>query len=125
MKNLPFKLAAESIFKRDQRYAPRAYVFLREVLDFTLKQAAKSHGYPVRNVTGAEFCIGFRDLAIQQFGAKAGHLMSEWGLHETADIGEMVFNLIEEEIFSKQDSETRQDFATIYDFNDAFVVPFQ
>ena len=36
----------------------------------------------------------------------------------------IVFNLIEYNVFSKTDSDRREDFADIYDFDEAFVKPF-
>ena len=125
MKALQFEQAVESIIKRDKRFDPLAYLFLKEALDFTLKRAADGNDGESRHVTGTELCLGFRDLAVQQFGPMAGTLMTEWGLRETSNIGEIVFHLIEEQMFGKQDSDTMDDFEAVYDFDDAFVVPFQ
>ncbi|WP_367872851.1 Minf_1886 family protein [Luteolibacter sp. Populi] len=125
MKALQFEQAVESIIKRDKRFDPLAYLFLKEALDFTLKRAADGNDGESRHVTGTELCLGFRDLAVQQFGPMAGTLMTEWGLRETSNIGEIVFHLIEEQMFGKQDSDTMDDFEAVYDFEDAFVVPFQ
>lgn len=125
MKALQFEQAVESILKREKRYDPLAYLFLKEALDFTLKRAADSNGGEPRHVSGSELCHGFRDLAIQEFGPMAGTLMIEWGLRESSDIGEMVFHLIDEQMFGKQDSDTKEDFANAYDFDEAFVKPFQ
>ena len=125
MKALQFEQAVESILKREKRYDPLAYLFLKEALDFTLKRAADDNGGEARHVTGPELCHGFRDLAVQEFGPMAGTLMIEWGLRESSDIGEMVFHLIDEQMFGKQDSDTKEDFAGAYDFDEAFVKPFQ
>jgi uncharacterized repeat protein (TIGR04138 family) len=125
MKALQFEQAVESIIKRDKRYDPLAYLFLKEALDFTLKRAADSNDGEGRHVSGAELCEGFRDLAVQEFGPMASTLMLEWGLRETGDIGEIVFHLIEEQMFGRQDSDTREDFIGVFDFEDAFVLPFQ
>ncbi|WP_193214753.1 Minf_1886 family protein [Luteolibacter marinus] len=125
MKALQFEQAVESILQREKRYDAQAYLFLKEALDFTLKRAADANGGEPRHVSGPELCLGFRDLAIQQFGPMAGTLMSEWGLRESGDIGEMVFHLIDEQMFGKQDSDTKEDFASAFDFDDAFVFPFQ
>jgi uncharacterized repeat protein (TIGR04138 family) len=125
MKALQFEQAVESILKREKRYDPLAYLFLKDALDFTLKRAADANGGEARHVTGTELCHGFRDLAVQEFGPMAGTLMIEWGLRESSDIGEMVFHLIDEQMFGKQDSDTKEDFAGAYDFDEAFVKPFQ
>ncbi len=125
MKALQFEQAVESILKREKRYDPLAYLFLKDALDFTLKRAADNNGGEPRHVTGTELCHGFRDLAVQEFGPMAGTLMIEWGLRESSDVGEMVFHLIDEQMFGKQDSDTKEDFAGAYDFEEAFVKPFQ
>ncbi len=125
MKALQFEQAVESILKREKRYDALAYLFLKEALDFTLKRAADTNGGEPRHVTGTELCHGFRDLAVQEFGPMAGTLMIEWGLRESSDVGEMVFHLIDEQMFGKQDSDTKEDFAGAYDFDEAFVKPFQ
>jgi uncharacterized repeat protein (TIGR04138 family) len=125
MKALQFEQAVESILKRDKRYDPLAYLFLKEALDFTLKRAADGNSGEPRHVTGTELCHGFRDLAVQEFGPMAGTLMIEWGLRESSDVGEMVFHLIDEQMFGKQDSDTKEDFAGAYDFDESFVTPFQ
>ncbi len=119
-----FEHAVESILKRDKRYDPLAYLFLKDALDFTLKRATEANGGEPRHVSGSELCEGFRDLALQEFGPMASTLMSEWGLRESRDIGEMVFHLIEEQMFGKQDSDTLEDFVGVFDFDDVFVSPF-
>ncbi|TAE75971.1 MAG: hypothetical protein EAZ65_08465 [Verrucomicrobia bacterium] len=125
MKAMQFEQAVEAILQREKRYDPLAYLFLKEALDFTLKRAADANDGQSRHVSGAELCHGFRDLAVQEFGPMAGTLMIEWGLRESRDIGEMVFHLIDEQMFGKQDSDSKDDFADAYDFHEAFVKPFQ
>lgn len=119
-----YEQAVEAILKRDKRYDPLAYLFLKDALDFTLKRATEANGGEPRHVSGSELCEGFRDLALQEFGPMASTLMAEWGLRETRDIGEMVFHLIEEQMFGKQESDTIEDFVGVFDFDTAFVEPF-
>ena len=52
-------------------------------------------------------------------------LLREWGIRECSHVGEMVFALIEEQVFGKQDSDSIEDFSNIYEFEEAFVRPFQ
>lgn len=125
MQALPYEHAIEAIVKRDPRFHPAAYIFLKEALDFTLKKIMESNQGRARHVSGAELLHGFRELALQQFGPMASTLLSEWGLHACSDVGDMVFLLIEEQVFGKQDSDTKEDFADVYSFHQAFVEPFQ
>lgn len=124
MQALPYEHAIEAIVKRDPRFHPAAYIFLKEALDFTLKKIMESNQGRARHVSGAELLHGFRELALQQFGPMASTLLSEWGLHACSDVGDMVFLLIEEQVFGKQDSDTKEDFADVYSFHQAFVEPF-
>ena len=54
----------------------------------------------------------------------ASTLLSEWGLNQCSDVGDMVFLLIEEQVFGKQDSDTKEDFSDVYSFQEAFVAPY-
>jgi len=124
MQTAQFETAIENILRRDSRFDPHAFLFLKDALDFTLKRAAEGNEGQPRHVTGPELLEGFRDLALQEFGPMAATLMEEWGLTRTRDIGEMVFLLIEEQMFGKQDSDRIEDFEDIYDFEEAFTTPF-
>jgi uncharacterized repeat protein (TIGR04138 family) len=124
MQALPYEHAIESIVKRDPRFNPGAYIFLKEALDFTLQQVNDANQGKPRHVSGAELLGGFRDLALQQFGPMAITLLSEWGIHSTADVGDMVFLLIEEQVFGKQESDSKEDFVDVYTFQQAFAEPF-
>ena len=124
MQAAQFEHAIESILKRDKRFDPHAYLFLKDALDFTLKRAAESNDGKSRHVSGQELLLGFRDLALQEFGPMAGTLMTEWGLTCSRNIGEMVFLLIEEQMFGRQDTDTIDDFVDVFHFEEAFVTPF-
>jgi uncharacterized repeat protein (TIGR04138 family) len=125
MQAAQFEHAIESIVARDPRFDPQAYLFLKDALDFTLKRAQEENGGAARHVSGQELVEGFRDLALQEFGPMAGTLMEVWGLRCSRHIGEMVFHLIEEQMFGRQDSDSLDDFDQVIDFDEAFVVPFQ
>lgn len=120
-----FEHAIENITLRDKRFDAQAYLFLKDALDFTLKRAADDNGGAARHVSGQELLHGFRDLALQEFGPMASTLMEDWGLRNSRHIGEMVFHLIEEKMFGRQESDSLEDFENVFDFDDAFVSPFR
>ena len=103
------------ILLRDDRFHREAYRFLQEGLEYTVQRRGKRG-----HVTGRELLEGLRDLAIERFGLMARIVLNQWGVTKTADFGEMVFNLVEEQIMSKQDSDTRTDFENVYDFEEVF-----
>ncbi len=124
MQAMQFEQSVLSILKRDKRFDPHAYFFLKDALDFTLKRIAENNNGQARHVSGPELLEGFRDFSLEQFGPMASTLMTEWGVHKCQDVGDMVFHLIEEQVFGKQDSDRREDFSEAFDFHDSLVVPF-
>jgi uncharacterized repeat protein (TIGR04138 family) len=124
MQAMQFEQSVVSILKRDKRFDPHAYFFLKDALDFTLKRIAESNGGQARHVSGPELLEGYRDFALEQFGPMASTLMSEWSVRKCQDVGDMVFQLIEEQVFGKQDSDKQEDFSEIFDFQEALTTPF-
>jgi uncharacterized repeat protein (TIGR04138 family) len=124
MQAMQFEQSVVSILKRDNRFDPHAYFFLKDALDFTLKRIAESNGGEQRHVTGPELLAGYRDYALDQFGPMASTLMTEWSIRKCQDVGDMVFQLIEEQVFGKQDSDTKEDFSEVFDFQAELENPF-
>jgi uncharacterized repeat protein (TIGR04138 family) len=124
MQAMQFEQSVVSILKRDRRFDPHAYFFLKDALDFTLKRISESNGGQARHVTGPELLVGYRDYALEQFGPMAATLMDEWSIRKCQDVGDMVFNLIEEQVFGKQESDKKEDFSEAFDFQASLVTPF-
>ena len=124
MQAMQFEQSVVSILKRDKRFDPHAYFFLKDALDYTLKQIAETNNGQARHVTGPELLAGFRDCALEQFGPMASTLMSEWSVRKCQDVGDMVFHLIEEQVFGKQDSDKKEDFSEVFDFEASLITPF-
>jgi uncharacterized repeat protein (TIGR04138 family) len=126
MQNFSFEYAVEKIVQDDSRYAAGGYNFLREALDFTIATlgSTRKHTKTKGHVDGGQLLDGFRRLALERFGPMAVTVLNEWGIHCTGDVGEMVFNLIDAEVFGKTESDTREDFIGVYDFHEAFDQPF-
>ncbi len=124
MQAMQFEQSVVSILKRDKRFDPHAYFFLKDALDFTLKRIAESNGGKARHVSGPELLEGCRDYALEQFGPMASTLMTEWSIRKCQDVGDMVFNLIDEQVFGKQESDRKEDFSEVFDFEASLIVPF-
>jgi uncharacterized repeat protein (TIGR04138 family) len=124
MQAMQFEQSVVSILKRDNRFDPHAYFFLKDALDFTLKRIAESNGGQARHVSGPELLVGCRDYALEQFGPMASTLMTEWSIRKCQDLGDMVFHLIEEQVFGKQDSDKKEDFSEVFDFQASLITPF-
>jgi uncharacterized repeat protein (TIGR04138 family) len=110
----------EAILACDGRYARDAYIFVSEALTYTVQQRGESG-----HVTGRELCEGLAAFALGQFGRLARTVLTSWGLRRTEDIGEVVFNMVEEGLLRKTDEDSRDDFAGVLDLGDALDSGFE
>ena len=97
-------------------------VMLEEIgLDYTVHKMGK-HGAPdrSRHITGQELSDGIRTYAREQFGPMTHDVLQHWGLKETLDFGNIVYNLIEAGMMSKTDDDRVEDFQNVYSFAEAF-----
>ena len=123
--NPSFRETVLDICTRDTRYQPEAYAFLIEALDATVKGTFKDNPDHGKHVTGAELLEGIRNHALAEFGPMTHAILTDWGIRETIDFGEIVFNLINAGRLSKTDTDTLEDFRDVYSFDKAFAKPFQ
>ena len=128
MQDLEFSEIVGLICKEDSRFDRKAYNFVRQALDHTVKEVKRKN--PERtgksqHVSGAELLEGIRAYALDQYGPLTKTVLNAWGIRRCGDFGDIVFNLIEYNVFSKTDSDRREDFANLYSFEDAFVKPFE
>ena len=110
------------LLQADARYDAEAYNFVYEALDFTLKNVVKGTQRTSQHVTGRELLEGVRQYAIDQFGCMARTVLASWGVRATADIGEIVFNLVEHDLMGRQESDSKADFLDVYAFDEVFDV---
>jgi len=109
------------LLRRDPRYRADAYHFVFEALDFTLN----TRGVGRRHVSGPEIMDGVRRLALERFGYMARVVFEHWGITETDDFGEIVFNLISADLLQKTADDRKEDFYGLFDFEDAFDLAFE
>jgi uncharacterized repeat protein (TIGR04138 family) len=128
MQNPDFSEIVTLICKEDSRYDRKAYDFVRLGLDHTVKELRKrdtARAERSRHVSGPELLDGLRSYALEQFGPLAKTVLNAWGVRRCQDFGDIVFNLIEYNVFSKTENDRPEDFADLFDFEEAFVKPFQ
>jgi uncharacterized repeat protein (TIGR04138 family) len=127
MQDLDFGEIVNQIYKEDPRFDKKAYTFIRHGLDHTVKELKKKESDRLvqsQHVTGQELLDGLRQYALEQYGPLAKTVLNSWGIQRCTDFGDIVYNLIEYSVFSKTESDRREDFADIYSFDEAFVSPF-
>jgi uncharacterized repeat protein (TIGR04138 family) len=124
MQSVSFSEALDTVIARDSRYDREAYVFLRDALEFTLKKRRKARK-DENDVPAAELLDGFRLYALKECGPMARLVLDYWGVRSCEDVGNLVFNLVEANVFSKTDRDTAEEFRHGFDFEEAFSAPFR
>lgn len=97
------------------QYEEGAYFFVLAALEYSQSRLTER-----RHISGTELGYAFRDLARERFGVMARLVLNHWGVTSTADIGEVVFALVDLGILMSQPTDRKEDFADLYDFNRAF-----
>lgn len=102
--------AVEEIRQRDGRFRADAYAFVMDVLEFTIR------GLDVRrHVSAAELLDGMRRFAHERYGVMSLTVLESWGVHTTGDIGDIVFQLVDAGVLSRQDGDARDHFEDVFD----------
>jgi uncharacterized repeat protein (TIGR04138 family) len=105
----------DQIRLRERRFDEHAYLFVLAALEFCQARLTER-----RHITGRELAIACRDLAIDRYGVLARLVLNHWGVHSTADMGDIVFTLVELNLLISQPTDTRDDFLAVFDFDEAF-----
>jgi uncharacterized repeat protein (TIGR04138 family) len=77
------------------------------------------------HVSGPQLLEGVRDLALREYGLMARTVFRAWGINATADVGEIVFNLVAANLMSKTAEDTRDDFRDVYDLDRVLVQDYR
>ena len=121
-----FSDVIDEMLEKDPRYGKGAYYFVRSALDYTLKDLKKSEELNESNhVSGQQLLEGIRKFALEQFGPLAYTVFDYWGLRESQDFGNIVFNLIEIGVLGKNEQDNIADFSEGFDFKEALLKPFE
>lgn len=132
------------LLKNDKRYKFEAYAFVFESLSYAQEKMGLGQDRPAeeeeseaptlkskegrkieRHMTGQQLCEAIRQYALEQFGLMAKSVLNSWGVYNTGDVGNIVFNLIEINQMRKTKQDKREDFDNVFDFDKALVHDFK
>jgi uncharacterized repeat protein (TIGR04138 family) len=100
---------------REPRFDRPAYLFVLEALQFQQERLSAP-----RHVNGRELATAVRDLALNKYGVLARLVLEHWGVRATADVGDIVFTMVDLGLLLSQPTDSRLDFVNVYEFDQAF-----
>ena len=99
--------------ERDTRYKVGAYEFVLNGMEFYLTSIGEK-----RHVSGQELAKGLLTFGQKQFGLLAESVLGYWGITRTDDLGNIVYNMIDIGIMSKQKEDSIEHFYNVLDVSD-------
>jgi uncharacterized repeat protein (TIGR04138 family) len=105
----------DQLQERNPRFHARSYLFVLQALHSVIQSLDEP-----RHISGRELTEGVRELALGRYGPMARTVLEHWGIHATDDVGRVVFAMVEQGILIKQDGDQPEDFADVFDFQEAF-----
>ncbi len=101
--------------KKDPRYREEAYHFAMEALNY----AQKKFNAP-KHVKSRELLSGIKDLLPKKFGPLTMTVLEHWGIQSTEDFGNIIFNLVENQVLTKTADDHIDQFRDGFDFDEVF-----
>lgn len=105
----------EQIRLRESRFHESAFLFVLASLEFLQSRLTER-----RHVDGRELAHAVRELALDRFGVMSRLVLDHWGVRSTADVGDIVFALVDTGLLISQPGDSRSDFSGVFDFDEAF-----
>jgi uncharacterized repeat protein (TIGR04138 family) len=105
----------DRIRAREPRFHEGAYLFVLSALEYSQARLPER-----RHICGRELARACRDLALERYGVMARLVLEYWGVRSTADIGDIVFTLVDLGFLISQPTDTREEFVGVFDFDQEF-----
>jgi uncharacterized repeat protein (TIGR04138 family) len=105
----------QEIRLRERRFHEHAFLFVLGALEYLQSRLPER-----RHVDGRELAHAVRELALDRFGVMSRLVLEHWGISSTADLGDIVFALVDTGLLMSQPGDSKLDFVDVYDFDEAF-----
>ncbi|MDE2809667.1 MAG: hypothetical protein OXN90_14730 [Gemmatimonadota bacterium] len=113
----------ENLAECDGRYKSDAYYFVFNALEYTVQKLGRDQdtlSEEKRHISGRDLLFGISEYSADQFGPLTCSVFAHWGVEQTRDFGEIVFNLVGANLLRKTDEDRIEDFVDVYDFAEEF-----
>ncbi|MBN1864979.1 MAG: hypothetical protein JW808_08770 [Victivallales bacterium] len=124
-----FAIAVDKIVEKDSRYPADSYSFVMDAVVYTMRKRKDDDKLPTQgggssHVSGQELLEGIKEFAIVQFGPMASEVFRHWGITNSVSVGNIVFNMVENNLLGKSDADRPEDFNKGFDVDSDLSEPF-
>lgn len=114
----------KKIISYDNRYHADAYKFVNDAVSYTIQKIKFQRSNKILHISGGELLDGIRELAIKQFGPMACEVFNQWGVKNSAAVGNIVFNMVKHNLLVTKETDSLNDFSGACDLMAALSTPF-
>ena len=106
----------EQAAEKDKRYPKEAFLYVASTLRrlLTERENASAKAGEDSHVTGQQLTLYLRDSLIREFAFLAPEVLSTWGITETMDFGNIIYDLVEVGLLSTSANDSRADFLNVF-----------
>ena len=112
MKNNDLADKIRRLLQREKRFKADAYEFVNAAVNYA---ATLEDSNEKKHVAALELLEAVRDFAFRQYGPFAAEVLKSWGVNAAADIGTIVFLLIDEKVLFASENDSPEDFSVEFD----------
>ena len=91
--------------KFNLQYAPEAYSFVDNAIKYAVKKLENK-----RHLTAYEVLLACRETALKEYGFLSEDVLRSWGIKKASDIGEIVYQMIQNNVLSASKDDKKSDF---------------
>lgn len=121
MEDLDSEAIIADIIKKDPRYTADAYEHIKDCVEYAQRKLKQR-----RHITCLETLAAIRAYTLENYGPMSRYVLSEWGITNCADFGNIIHNLVVSTLFGKSESDDFAEFGRLgFDFVEAFDQPYK
>ncbi len=106
-----FRRRLAPILAREKKYKLESYVFISEAVNYAVTSLKAQ-----RHVTAAELLTSLRDYAFREYGVISPQVLKDLGIDDAADVGKLVYLMIEVGLLSSSPEDSPEDFKINFKF---------
>jgi uncharacterized repeat protein (TIGR04138 family) len=118
------QVKTQGILERDERYPIEAYEFVNAAVLHAVRKFNKDVDAGIKHVNAEELLRGLCAYATEQFGPLAWDVLYSWNLRSAQDVGQVVFNMIQEKLLAQGENDSIEDFNIDFKLRDALCPTF-
>ena len=106
-----FQKRLAPLLAREKKYKLESYIFISEAVNYAVTSLKER-----RHVSASELLTSLRDYAFREYGVISSQVLKDLGIDDAADVGKLVYLMIEVGLLSSSPEDSPDDFKINFKF---------